>query len=637
MTNANGAKVSLGEYAVSLVGAKIKTIALQAATMAMNAALSMGISFLITKGISALTSWIDSLVITKEEIKEAAEEAKSAIDEIKSNFDALSSSTNNIKKRFAELAQSVDNLGKTNQSRGKLSTEDYNEFLDLSNQLAELFPQLRIGFDDNGNAILDLSGNVDTIVSSLNNLVSVQQKLANQQILEKMPDVWTGYSSDLEGYQNSLKFLEKRTIAVDEAMQNLSKNKPFEFTTPKHQVAIASNMLETALTNMGYDPDEYKETKLHDYKNGAASKRTVTWDFSSFNDAELEQLKNSLASLGAEYEDSMLLAKNKIASANSEMSSYINTWLTTGSGKWNFVQMSSDMQNVVKDVLTKTQGTLGKITEENTDSYIANLKDMGIANAEEVVTEYKASKDEFGTLLSEAYEEWQTHLNDEGQALEAYLLATDTKNAELMNAFGEEYSTDYQNWLELLQKKKDAYDAYRGAVEGTLVQTSNELTDQVLNKGLMPILYAEYENQDKKIKELADGYSAKLASKFTSNSLDFTGSKDSSSSSDKDTSQTYDWIETKIKRLNEALDTIKAKADNTYSLWTKRNTELANAISKTKDAIDLQSQAYTRYMQEADSVGLSDSYKRLVQSGAIDISTVSDETLKDKISDYQTW
>lgn len=306
----------------------------------------------------------------------------------------------------------------------------------------------------------------------------------------------------------------------------------------------------------------------------------------------------------------------------------------------------AQIQQAFNDIATeylKTQGTLGKITEENTDSYIANLKDMGIANAEEVVTEYKASKNEFDTLLSEAYEEWQTHLNDEGQALEAYLLATDTKNAELMNAFGEEYSTDYQNWLELLQKKKDAYDAYRAAVEGTLVQTSNELTDQVLNKGLMPILYAEYENQDKKIKELADGYSAKLASKFTSNTFDFTGSKDSSSSSsDKDTSQTYDWIETKIKRLNEALDTIKAKADNTYSSWTKRNTELANAISKTKDAIDLQSQAYTRYMQKADSVGLPEPYKTLVQKGAIDIGIIPDETpedkiIKDKISDYQTW
>lgn len=33
------------------------------------------------------------------------------------------------------------------------------------------------------------------------------------------------------------------------------------------------------------------------------------------------------------------------------MSSYINTWLSTGSAGWNFSQMNSDMKNVVKDIL----------------------------------------------------------------------------------------------------------------------------------------------------------------------------------------------------------------------------------------------------------------------------------------------
>ena len=34
-----------------------------------------------------------------------------------------------------------------------MSTEEYEEFLDLSNQLSELFPQLTKGYDDNGNII----------------------------------------------------------------------------------------------------------------------------------------------------------------------------------------------------------------------------------------------------------------------------------------------------------------------------------------------------------------------------------------------------------------------------------------------------------------------------------------------------
>ena len=115
---------------------------------------------------------------------------------------------------------------------------------------------------------------------------------------------------------------------------------------------------------------------------------------------------------------------------------------------------------------------------------------------------------------------------------------------------------------------------------------------------------------------------------------DFTSGSSSSSSS---SPQTFDWIEIKIDRLNDALDKIKTKADNTYSSWTKRNTELANAISKTQEAINLQSQAYSKYMQQADSVGLPDTWKKLVENGSLDIEPIADETLKDKINEYQTW
>lgn len=110
-----------------------------------------------------------------------------------------------------------------------------------------------------------------------------------------------------------------------------------------------------------------------------------------------------------------------------------------------------------------------------------------------------------------------------------------------------------------------------------------------------------------------------------------------SSKSDKDTKETFDWIEIKIQRLTELLDKLKTKADNTYASWASRNTALAQAIDKTYEAINLQSQAYNKYMQEADSVGLSGYYKTLVQNGAVDISTISDETLKDQINEYQSW
>ena len=146
----------------------------------------------------------DKLEEIKQKTKETAEKARSAADSIRSDFDSLASTTDNVKRRYAELAQEVENLGKVNQSRGTLSTEDYDEFLDLSSQLAGLFPQLTAGYDENGNSLLSLSGNIDTIVSSLNDLMDVQQKISGQQILQKMSDIWAGYALDAEEYKKAL-------------------------------------------------------------------------------------------------------------------------------------------------------------------------------------------------------------------------------------------------------------------------------------------------------------------------------------------------------------------------------------------------------------------------------------------------
>lgn len=62
-TCSTDAPASLQGYKAYLNAAGVSTDALRLKTILLNAALSMGISFLITKGISALTSWIDMVLL----------------------------------------------------------------------------------------------------------------------------------------------------------------------------------------------------------------------------------------------------------------------------------------------------------------------------------------------------------------------------------------------------------------------------------------------------------------------------------------------------------------------------------------------------------------------------------------------
>ncbi|MBD5156665.1 MAG: hypothetical protein HDT13_03395 [Butyrivibrio sp.] len=99
--------------------------------------------------------------------------------------------------------------------------------------------------------------------------------------------------------------------------------------------------------------------------------------------------------------------------------------------------------------------------------------------------------------------------------------------------------------------------------------------------------------------------------------------------------QSFDWLETKITRTNEALDRLDRKTSDTYSSWAERNNALTQSVNRTKEAIELQRQAYNAYMREADSVGLPEHYKKLVQNGALSIEDVDNSNIADQISEYQ--
>ncbi len=109
------------------------------------------------------------------------------------------------------------------------------------------------------------------------------------------------------------------------------------------------------------------------------------------------------------------------------------------------------------------------------------------------------------------------------------------------------------------------------------------------------------------------------------------------SKKDKDTTEEFDWIEKKIENLEEDLSRLDKVANSSYSSIAEKNEALAESIEKINEEIDFQQQAYERYMQKAESVGLSDEYKNLVQNGAINIEEITDEDLKEAIKNYEQW
>lgn len=139
--------------------------------------------------------------------------------------------------------------------------------------------------------------------------------------------------------------------------------------------------------------------------------------------------------------------------------------------------------------------------------------------------------------------------------------------------------------------------------------------------------------------------SKKSSSSGSSSSRSSSSSKKSSSSNNSSSAkeaadefeETIDWIVMAIDRLERAIDTLDLKASSTYRSWSERNQNLVSEISKVTDEINIQQQGYNRYLQQANSVGLSSDLATKVQNGTIDISTITDEDTYDKIQEYQDW
>lgn len=104
-----------------------------------------------------------------------------------------------------------------------------------------------------------------------------------------------------------------------------------------------------------------------------------------------------------------------------------------------------------------------------------------------------------------------------------------------------------------------------------------------------------------------------------------------------DFEEVFDWVEIALNRIIEAINRIEITAKSVYKTLTTRNSALSDEITMITSQIDLQNQAYSQYMKQAEAVGLSVEWQEKVKNGSIEFSTITDEDLSDKIKDFQKY
>ena len=111
--------------------------------------------------------------------KQALEDAANEFQEEADKFSTYTNQLNNV-TTFDKYIEGVDRLGRN----VSLTDDEYQKWLDSSNALAEVFPELVQYTDDQGNKIVGLNGSVASLTDTLNEYIDAQQRAADQDLLD---------------------------------------------------------------------------------------------------------------------------------------------------------------------------------------------------------------------------------------------------------------------------------------------------------------------------------------------------------------------------------------------------------------------------------------------------------------------
>ena len=334
----NKAGVSVNAFGEALKAATLSEKAMAVATNLLNGALNAFVGILAALAVSFVIKAVDDFIHREERMAEAAKDARDRIAELNSELSSKEAVVSKLSSRYAELAQEVDGLGTAFQSQGTLSNDEYKEFLDISNQLADAFPSLKTGVTETDDAILNLTGSVDTITSSLENLLSVEKKLANQKILE-----------------NADAILEESNKKIAKSKSDLQRNKESQL--------LANNLL-TALNGSGEIKDFNNDAAWQDFvakinksnfgkrfdQLAIQLKPDNTLDLTGLDEKDRNGLIEYLNDYSNQLIDEVDDLNSAKKSAEKEISDLLTTYVQTDYDYLNSEKLNDDTRAVIRQI-----------------------------------------------------------------------------------------------------------------------------------------------------------------------------------------------------------------------------------------------------------------------------------------------
>lgn len=265
----------------------LKSFASSALSSIGNAVVSAGTAMIAQQLISWGLQGIDAIVHWNDNIIAKGKEAKETILEQNQTYKDQKSQLEELQEQYTKYASGVKISGNIIKN-ATLSDEDFQAFLDTSNQIANLAPSMIDGWDSEGNAILKFGTDTKEANQQISDYIQLQRDVTHLSIRDNLQDEYKGVVKDAEktGKEISNKKDQKKeadTITSGwTALKNATETDgPITFTTTAPQKEVEELL------------DKYKVTSLI---TSDVNGDTYTVDMSELSAADKNALKTSLES-----------------------------------------------------------------------------------------------------------------------------------------------------------------------------------------------------------------------------------------------------------------------------------------------------------------------------------------------------
>jgi len=157
----NGEMTTKG-FKASVEGMTFSAKAATVATKALSVALNMVAFFVITEAIGAVVSYLNSYTEAAANAKEGSEALTQKMKDFDSKVGENAKTLKDLNPQYQKLSKGVNELGENIND----STEEYEEYKDIVQQVSDIMPDLSVRFNSQGEAIAFTDGKLKDLTKT---------------------------------------------------------------------------------------------------------------------------------------------------------------------------------------------------------------------------------------------------------------------------------------------------------------------------------------------------------------------------------------------------------------------------------------------------------------------------------------